>query len=123
MYRRRGLLLFLSCAGLTSWLAAATPPVVSATAVQQAIPVVSDGVGLVKEVARIPADVGEVLLLPLGVVECVAAPLPGVSVGCGLRHIGTGLLAPFHLVRDVLTLPYDAAVAVGGACEHVVPGA
>lgn len=111
------LLVFVAC------VSAASPALPVAAGLQEAVPVVRDGVSLLKEIAKVPMDVGEVLLLPMGVVECVVSPLPGVSFMSGLRHVGTGLLAPFCLVRDVLTLPYDAAVAVDRLCGHVVPGA
>lgn len=110
-------------AGLSTAAVAASPALATTAAVQQAAPAVGAGVGLVREVAKVPADVGAVLLLPLGVVECVAAPLPGVCLKSGLGHIGAGLLAPFHLIRDVLTLPHDAAAAIGGICAPVTPGA
>jgi hypothetical protein len=31
--------------------------------------------------------------------------LPGVGFMSGLSHIGTGILAPFRLLGDVLTFP------------------
>jgi hypothetical protein len=52
-----------------------------------------------------PLQAVRVLYLPLGVVECVGAPLPGVGFMSGLRHIGTGILAPFRLLGDALTFP------------------
>ena len=117
--RRRSLVLLF---GVVACAAAATPLAPTVAGVQQAAPVLRDGIGLVQEVAKIPLDVGEILLLPMGVVECLAAPLPGVSFMSGLRHLGTGLLAPFCLVRDVLTLPYDVAVTAGNLSKHVAPG-
>ncbi|MFA4943948.1 MAG: hypothetical protein WC789_04525 [Lentisphaeria bacterium] len=101
--------------------AAARAAAVAPATAAQALPVVKDGVGLAQEIGKVPRDVGEVLLLPMGVVECVAAPLPGVAFLSGLKHLGTGLVAPFKLARDVLTLPYDAATAVGRVAGLAAP--
>jgi hypothetical protein len=101
--------------------AQAVAPVVTAAAAAQAVPVVKEGASFVKEVAAIPISAGEILCLPWGVVECVFSPLPNVSFRSGLGHIGTGIVAPFKLVEAVVSLPYHAVVAVGNACDKVVP--
>jgi hypothetical protein len=107
------LLATLLCLGPAVQARAVAPAVTAATAAQ-ALPVV-------KEVAAIPIAAGEILCLPWGVVECVFSPLPNVSFRSGLGHIGTGIVAPFKLVEAVVSLPYHAVVAVGNACDKVVP--
>lgn len=102
------------------WGHAAGPEIVAAAA--QAAPVVKESIGFLQHVAQVPIYAGEILCLPWGMTECVGSPLPGVSFISGLRHIGTGVLAPFKLVAAVVTLPYDAVTAVGRTAEAVVPG-
>ncbi len=75
--------------------------------------------GFVKDLTAIPLAVADVLKLPMGVAECVLAPLPGVEFMSGLRHIGTGIIAPFRLCIAVLSLPADAVNAVSGAGKVV----
>lgn len=101
--------------------AAAVAAPAALTAAAEAAPVVKESVGLLTEVAEIPKDTAEILCLPWGVTECVFSPLPGVSFMSGLRHVGTGIVAPFKLVGDVLTLPYDAATAVSRSAGSVAP--
>lgn len=114
------LLATLLCLGPAVQARAVAPAVTAATAAQ-ALPVVKEGASFVKEVAAIPIAAGEILCLPWGVVECVFSPLPNVSFRSGLGHIGTGIVAPFKLVEAVVSLPYHAVVAVGNACDKVVP--
>jgi hypothetical protein len=87
--------------------AAADPATVAAVAraLPAAQPALSHTVGLGRAVVDMPLQAVRVLYLPLGVVECVAAPLPGVDFMSGLRHIGSGLMAPIRLLGDVLTFP------------------
>ena len=99
----------------------AVAPVATAATAAQAVPVVKEGASFLKEVAAIPIAAGEILCLPWGVVECVFSPLPNVSFRSGLGHIGTGIVAPFKLVTAVVALPYHAVVAIGNACDKVVP--
>ena len=98
--------------------AAAVPPA-AAMATKGSIPGVGETMTFVQEVAAVPKHAGEILYLPLGVVECVFCPLPEVEFKSGLGHIGTGLLAPFRLVEAVVTLPYDAVTAVIGTVNAV----
>ena len=99
----------------------AVPPAPAVATVAQGVPVVQEGVSFVKEAAAIPVSAAQILYLPLGLMECVFSPLPNVSFGSGLDHIGTGIVAPFKLVQSVVTLPYDAVKAVGSSCDKVVP--
>jgi hypothetical protein len=91
----------------TSAVAAVDPATVAvvAQALPTAQPALSHTVGLGRAVIDMPLQAIQVLYLPLGVVECVGAPLPGVGFMSGLSHIGTGILAPFRLLGDVLTFP------------------
>ena len=91
----------------TSAVAAVDPATVAvvAQALPTAQPALSHTVGLGRAVIDMPLQAIQILYLPLGVVECVGAPLPGVGFMSGLRHIGTGILAPFRLLGDVLTFP------------------
>ena len=60
---------------------------------------------MLKDVSAIPISLGNMFRLPLGVVEVVASPLPGVTILDGLTNIGKGLKAPFDLVINTLALP------------------
>lgn len=56
------------------------------------------------QLLNIGKDIAEILYLPLGLVQCTAgAPLGFFSDGLG--NIGTGCVAPFRLVWDVILLP------------------
>jgi len=106
--RRRLLAAGLAAAtAAASAVAAADPATVAAVAraLPEAQSALSHTVGLGRAVVDMPLQAVRVLYLPLGVVECVGAPLPGVSFMSGLRHIGTGILAPFRLLGDALTFP------------------
>ena len=99
----------LLAVGLATTTAVAAVDPATIVAVAQALPTaqpaLSQTVGLGRAVIDMPLQAIQVLYLPLGVVECVGAPLPGVGFMSGLRHIGTGILAPFRLLGDVLTFP------------------
>ena len=118
------------CCGLRHWFTAlclfalgliwtplrahAADPVSTAAAATAAAPAVTATGQLVGNLAEIPLATADIVKLPMGVVECVFAPLPGVEFMSGLRHIGTGLLGPFRLVIGVLTLPASIANTVTG---------
>ncbi|MBM4163133.1 MAG: hypothetical protein FJ222_01625 [Lentisphaerae bacterium] len=91
----------------TSAVSAIDPATVAAVtrALPEARPALSHVVGLGRAVVDLPVHAVRVLYLPLGVVECVGAPLPGVSFMSGLSHIGSGVLAPFRLLGNVITFP------------------
>lgn len=109
-------------AGLTGSALAAAPAAAVAAA-SEAVPVVKEGAGFLEDVAAVPMAAGQILYLPMGMLECVFFPLPGVSFGSGLEHIGTGIIAPFKFVLAVVSLPYHAVVAVDNTCDRVVPAA
>ncbi len=58
-----------------------------------------------KAVAEVPAVAAEVVYLPMGLLEIALCPLPGPSLGGGLRNTGRGLIAPFKLAVTILRLP------------------
>lgn len=84
-----------------------------------AIPVVRETLSFAQEVAAVPKTAATVLCLPLGLVECVLSPLPGIKFMSGCRHIGQGVVAPFQFVEAVVTLPYDAVKATTGVVNAV----
>ena len=103
---------------------AAGPVVDPATAaiVTQASPAVGGGVALVNDVVDIPKHTAEILLLPMGLIECVGSPLPGLEFMSGASHIGTGIVAPFKLVYSVLCLPADTVKLATGVSQVAAPG-
>jgi len=70
-----------------------------------------------KGVAEVPLQVGECLRLPLGILEMVLSPLPGITFKSGLEDTGQGILAPFRLCRAILKMPVEV---VGGLGEAVL---
>ena len=109
--------LLLAGLGTTAW--AVVPPAPAAAAAAQAVPAIKDGVGLATKAAEVPIRAAEIFDIPRGILECVFWPLPGVSFVSGLEHLGTGILAPFRLVKAVVTLPYDTVQAVGHVTDPV----
>lgn len=69
--------------------------------------------------AEVPRQIGQCLRLPLGIVEMVFSPLPGVEFGAGLQDAGHGLVAPFKLGEAVLELPYEVFGGLGQAVSGV----
>ncbi len=94
----------LLAVALCSPARAAAPAAVSAVGMTPVVPLAA---GLGKDLATIPLSVAEVVRLPMGLVECVLSPLPGISFRSGLQDMGAGIVAPFKLVMAVLRLPYD----------------
>lgn len=105
-------LCLLLLAGQTA-TAVAVPPEV-AIAAAQAAPGTSGALAVAKDVFAVPKAAAEILLLPMGVLESVFCPLPGIEFMSGMRHIGSGILAPFKLVTSVLCLPYNVVTDLGG---------
>jgi hypothetical protein len=102
-----GWLMLAAGLSATSAVPAIDPATVAAVTrtLPAAQPALIHVVGLGRAVVDMPVHAIQVLYLPLGVVECVGAPLPGVGFRSGLRHMGTGVLAPFRLLGDVITFP------------------
>jgi len=101
--------------------AGATDP---GTAIETAAVAKESAPGLVRAgqaVVEVPWQVGQCLRLPLGLVEMVFSPLPGVDFSEGLEDTGHGLVAPFKLCMAVLKLPYDVFGGLGQAVTGVVP--
>jgi len=122
--RRNRVLLGLLLLGLAARAGAAVPAAPAAPAATAAsIPVLQETVGLAEKAAAIPVTAAEILCLPWGLLECLLCPLPNVSFSDGLEHIGTGVVAPFKLVKEVVSLPYEAVTTAGHAADKVVPAA
>jgi len=68
-----------------------------------------------KGIVEVPLQVAQCLRLPLGLVETVFSPLPGVGLADGLKDTGAGLVAPFKLCIAVLKMPYEVFCGVGDA--------
>lgn len=98
---------------------AAVEPTIVAPAVAAALPAVQETLSFAQEVAAVPVTAITILCLPLGLVECVLSPLPGIEFMSGCRHMGQGILAPFRFVEAVVTLPYDAIKATTGVVNAV----
>lgn len=119
----------LFCAALVLPLsdARATDPVTAVAAAGAAAStansVVPAVVGVVKDVVEVPKQALGVLRLPLGVAQCVLAPvLPGSQVASGCKNIGQGLAAPFKTAGAVLQVPVgvaNAAIATGKAATGI----
>ncbi len=71
-------------------------------------------------VVEVPRQVGQCLRLPLGVVELLFSPLPGVTVSEGLKDTGKGVVAPFKLVIAVLEMPFEVLGGLGDAATGLV---
>lgn len=72
-----------------------------------------------KGVAEIPWQAGQCLRLPLGLVEMVFSPLPGVTFSDGLADTGKGLVAPFKLCIAALEMPSEVLGGLGDAVTGV----
>ena len=94
-------------------------PAAAVAVAATAAPAVSTAGRLLHDVAEIPLAAADIVKLPMGVVECALAPLPGVEFKSGLSHVGTGILGPFRLAVAVLTLPVDVANATTGVGNAV----
>jgi len=88
------------------------------TALQAAVAARGCMPGLVragKGIVEVPRQAGQCLRLPLGLVEMVFSPLPGVSLSEGLTHAGRGVVAPFKLCVAVLEMPAEVVGGLGDA--------
>ncbi len=66
-------------------------------------------------ILEIPWQLGQCLRLPLGLVEVVASPLPGVEFKEGLKDLGVGVVAPFKFCIAVFEMPYEVFCGLGDA--------
>ena len=111
----------ISLARLAGALLACALPAAAAdpgTALEVAVLARDSMPGLVragKGIAAVPWHVGQCLRLPLGLVELVLSPLPGVTFAEGLENTGRGLVAPFRLCVAVLEMPVEVLGGVGDA--------
>ncbi|MCF7853470.1 MAG: hypothetical protein K9N51_01635 [Candidatus Pacebacteria bacterium] len=80
---------------------------------------VSPAVRTASAVVAVPASTAQILQLPRGALEIVCCPLPGISIAQGLQHVGEGILAPFKLTANVLTLPYALVLGVSETAAAV----
>ena len=68
-----------------------------------------------KGIAEVPWQAGQCLRLPLGLVQIVLSPLPGVGLTDGLKNTGIGAVAPFKLCIAILEMPYEIVAGIGDA--------
>ncbi len=68
-----------------------------------------------KGIAEVPWQAGQCLRLPLGLVQIVLSPLPGVGLVEGLKNTGIGAVAPFKLCIAILEMPYEVMAGLGDA--------
>lgn len=73
-----------------------------------------------KGIVEVPWQAGQCLRLPLGLVELVFSPLPGVGFMDGLEDTGKGLLAPFKFGLAVFELPVEVVGGLGDAVTGLV---
>jgi hypothetical protein len=112
-------LLVSLCLGFTQLHAADGPIVIAdprvqavAVAQKQFLPGLKRAGGSILE---IPWQLGQCLRLPLGLVEVVASPLPGVEFKEGLKDLGVGVVAPFKFCIAVFEMPYEVFCGLGDA--------
>ncbi len=115
---RRGCLMLLA-----GWAALPLGAADPATAVKTAV-MAKEGVpGLVRAgrgIVEVPWQAAQCFRLPLGLVEMLFAPLPGVEFSDGLVDTGKGVVAPFKLCIAALELPYEVFGGVGDAAGSLV---
>ncbi|MFO7822043.1 MAG: hypothetical protein R6V56_08345 [Lentisphaeria bacterium] len=70
---------------------------------RQTVPAVAD---LGKSISKVPMSAAKILRLPLGALELILSPLPGINCLSATKNIGAGLVAPFELGINVLSLPH-----------------
>ncbi|MDX9979070.1 MAG: hypothetical protein RBU25_03385 [Lentisphaeria bacterium] len=92
---------------------AVTPEVVAGAAAAQAAPRVLSATA--KELGTIPSAVGQTLSVPLGLAEIVLCPLPGPTLGHGLKNTVHGLMGPVKLVGTCVKLPFTMVGAAVGS--------
>ena len=106
-------ILLLALGQMAARAAAPIAPAAAVAAAQGAPAVFS----LARDVAALPVALGRTLRLPLGLIETVLAPLPGLSVASGLRNIGSGIVGPFDFAFAALKLPLSAV----NAASQLIP--
>lgn len=70
-------------------------------------------------IAEIPLSAANVLRLPMGLVQVITAPLPGITLVDGFTNIGKGIIAPFDLLINTLALP---SRTISSAGKVITPG-
>jgi hypothetical protein len=95
---------------------AVTPEVTAGIAAVKAAP---ELLKAAKDLAAIPAAVGQTLFLPLGLIETVLSPLPGFKFVGGLKKVVKGAKGPFKLLGTCLKLPLSLVDVAGKAVEAV----
>lgn len=70
-----------------------------------------------KGVVEVPRQVAQCLRLPLGLVETVLSPFPGIELRDGLKNTGKGLIAPFKLCVATLELPCEVVGGLGDSAR------
>ncbi len=63
------------------------------------------------QMVSVGKDIFEIFYLPLGVMQCTAGAPLGL-LGNGINNIGTGIIAPFKLVWDVMLLPVSVFAGI-----------
>ena len=73
-----------------------------------------------KGIVEIPCQVAQCLRLPLGIVQMIFSPLPGVGFMEGLENTGKGVVAPFKLCMATLELPSEVFGGLGDSVTGLV---
>lgn len=121
---RRGLCVMAAAARWGAPRAEAAVDPATIQAVSAAMPAVTPGLKLVKDVAAVPLTALDAVRLPLGLVEVVMSPLPGLTLRSGFHNMGVGLAAPVKLVGATLNVPasvVNTVLQIGGSCAPQAP--
>lgn len=108
-------------ASVLAFAAGATDP---GTAVQAAVAAKGCMPGLLragKGIVEVPYQAGQCARLPLGLVEMLFSPLPGVALSDGLKDTGKGVVAPFKLCMATLEMPVEVFGGLGDAVTGLAP--
>ena len=113
-------LLGLSLFGMRgSCQASGTASIDASILASRTIPVAAD---IGRDISSIPLTAAKILRLPLGAVELLLAPLPGITYLGAARDIGAGIVAPFEFTINVLSLPYQLFTDMRQIPEAMEPG-
>jgi len=117
MKRRFVLLAYLFAAALPVQAVDPGTAIEAATVAKGSVPgLVRAGKGIVE----VPWQVAQCLRLPLGIVQMVFSPLPGVDFSDGLENTGKGIVAPFKLCVATLEMPYEVFGGLGDSITGLV---
>jgi len=104
-YSHITLFILIGCFCLIASTSSSNAQIAEAKAASNAVKAAPIAGQMLKDVSAIPISLANIARLPMGVLEVVASPLPGVTIIDGLANIGKGIKAPFDLLVNTLALP------------------